>query len=64
MHNLPRHAGVLMRLVIFVAGACLSAGAAAQAPPQGPVPLQKEGATVSSSNIPPGISRVASRLPS
>ena len=46
MHNLPRHAGVLMRLVIFVAGACLSAGAAAQAPPQGPVPLQKEGATV------------------
>jgi hypothetical protein len=46
MHNLPRHAGVLMRLVMFVAGACLSAGAAAQAPPQGPVPLQKEGTTL------------------
>ena len=46
MHNLPRHAGVLMRLLMFVAGACLSAVAAAQAPPQGPVPLQKEGATV------------------
>src|SRR5262247_2190672 len=46
MHNLPRHAGVLMRLVMFVAGAGLSAVAAAQAPPQGSVPLQKEGATV------------------
>jgi glyoxylase-like metal-dependent hydrolase (beta-lactamase superfamily II) len=46
MHNLHRHAGVWRRVVTCVVGACLSAVAAAQAPAQGPVPLQKAGATV------------------
>ena len=46
MHTLHRQAVVLMRLVTCVVGACLSAVAAAQAPAQWHVPLQKEGATV------------------
>ena len=46
MHNLHRHAGVWRRVVTCVVGACLSAVVATQAPAQGPVPLQKAGATV------------------
>ena len=46
MHTLPRHAGMWIRVMTCVVGACLSAVAAAQAPAQGPVPLQREDATV------------------
>ena len=46
MHTLPRHTVVLMRVLTCVVGACLSAVAAAQAPAQWHVPLQKAGATV------------------
>ena len=42
MQTLPRHAGVWIRVMTCVVGACLSAVAAAQAP----MPLQKEGTTV------------------
>jgi glyoxylase-like metal-dependent hydrolase (beta-lactamase superfamily II) len=46
MHTLLRCAVVWMRVMTFVAGVCLSAVAAAQAPTQWHVPLQQEGATV------------------
>ena len=46
MPTLPRHAAMWIRVVTCVVGACLNAVAAAQAPAQGAVPLQKEGATV------------------
>jgi glyoxylase-like metal-dependent hydrolase (beta-lactamase superfamily II) len=46
MHTLHRHAVVLICLVTFIVGACLSVVAAAQAPAQWHVPLLKEGATV------------------
>jgi glyoxylase-like metal-dependent hydrolase (beta-lactamase superfamily II) len=46
MHSVSRHAAVWIRVVICIAGACLCAVAAAQAPTQWHVPLQREGATV------------------
>jgi glyoxylase-like metal-dependent hydrolase (beta-lactamase superfamily II) len=46
MHTLFRHTIVWIRVVTCVTGVCLSAIAAAQAPTQGPAPLQKEGATL------------------